>query len=462
MNGDQLTADIVTAFLVEASVQRYGSHAGGTLEKAESLLAAHPSLAAANIYTAAVLGDEAMVKHFLLANPVLVTQKGGPYEWDALTCLCFSRYLRFDKKRSDGFVAAAKTLLDAGASANTGWTEAGHQPMPEWESVLYGAAGIAHHAALTKLLLDYGADPNDNETVYHTPEYYDNDALKVLVGTGKITAENLMLMLVRKHDWHDYDGVKWLLEQGADPNAQRKWGGSMHHAVLRDNDPEIIQLLLDHGGDPRMLFRGQSVTSIAARRGRGDLLQLFEQKGFADNLQGADALLAACAKHDTNAIDTLLKNEPRVLPVMLSEGGRWLANFAGVGNTKGVGLLLDLGVPVTALFKEGDAYFEEAANSMALHVAAWRGWHSTVALLIGRGAPVNVTDGNGNTPLVLAIRACTDSYWRYRRKPDSIRALLQAGASLQSVSYPTGYEEADELIRSYLPTHGKTDPGKPA
>jgi hypothetical protein len=32
--------------------------------------------------------------------------------------------------------------------------------------VLYGAAGVAHHADMTRLLIDRGADPNDEETPY--------------------------------------------------------------------------------------------------------------------------------------------------------------------------------------------------------------------------------------------------------------------------------------------------------
>src|SRR2546430_12538092 len=50
----------------------------------------------------------------------------------------------------------------------------------------------------------------DGEAVYHSPETHDNAAMKLLVETGKLTAENLALMLIRKHDWHDYEGVKYL------------------------------------------------------------------------------------------------------------------------------------------------------------------------------------------------------------------------------------------------------------
>ena len=52
-----------------------------------------------------------------------------------------------------------------------------HGSVPEFESVLYAAAGVAFHAGLTRLLLERGANPNDGETPYHSPESYDNGAL---------------------------------------------------------------------------------------------------------------------------------------------------------------------------------------------------------------------------------------------------------------------------------------------
>ncbi|MGH9619822.1 MAG: hypothetical protein ACRD45_08970 [Bryobacteraceae bacterium] len=111
----------VYAFLVAASVPRGAWHSSGTLAQAEELLKQHPAIPGSSIYTAAVLADDIAVRRFLKADPSLTTAKGGPYGWDALTYLCFSRYLRLDKERSGGFLAAAKALLDAGANANTGW-----------------------------------------------------------------------------------------------------------------------------------------------------------------------------------------------------------------------------------------------------------------------------------------------------------------------------------------------------
>jgi ankyrin repeat protein len=454
------TDDIRAAFIDAACVPLDSGHASGTLERAKAILAAHPEVATSDIHTAAVLGDDAAVGRFLQLDPANATAKASPRDWDALTHLCFSRYLRLDPARSDGFVRAAQALLDAGASANTGWYERNHQPTPEWESALYGAAGIAHHPELTRLLLARGADPNDGETPYHAPESLDNRALKVLVESGKLNDEGLTTILLRKTDWHDYEGIAWLLERGIDPNRMSRWGKTaLHNAALSDNALRIFEVLLDHGADPTLLATradrsprlssGRSVVAIAARRGRGDVLELFERRGIRIELHGVERLIAACARNDAAGVRSIVDREPRVVGELLAEGGKVLAEFAGNGNTDGVGHLLDLGVDVGALFTEGDGYFDVAKDSTALHVAAWRAQHQTVKLLIQRGAPIDVVDGRGRSALSLAVRACVDSYWAYRRSPESVEALLRAGASMNGVAFPSGYAEIDQLLSSH-------------
>lgn len=142
----------------------------GALEPAEAILAAHPDLPGRDIHTAAILGDDALVRRFLAQDPQSVSATSPPYGADALTHLCFSNYLRLDPSRTPAFLRAATALLDAGASASAGFFDPAHQPHPEWETALYGAAGVAHNPELTRLLLERGADPNDEEAVYHSPE----------------------------------------------------------------------------------------------------------------------------------------------------------------------------------------------------------------------------------------------------------------------------------------------------
>jgi ankyrin repeat protein len=271
-------------------------------------------------------------------------------------------------------------------------------------------------------------------------------------------------MLVRKADWHDYEGIKHLLEHGVDPNRMTRWGyTALHQALRRDNRLDNIELLLDYGADPAIKTAAEVETqfspglgvngnrsgiAIAARRGRGDVLAALDRRGVAMGLSGVDRLIAACARNDHAGVRAITAGEPQLVRELLAEGGRLSAEFAGTGNMEGARLLLDLGISVAALY-EGDPYFGIPEGSTALHVAAWKAWPGTVRLLIERGAPVNAVDGNGRTALQLAVRACVDSYWTGRRTPESVEALLRAGASINGIKIPCGYQEVDELLKAH-------------
>lgn len=412
--------DIRTAFITAATWH-------GDLEEANALLARHPELRSSDIHTAAILGDDAAVRRFLAEDKRNATATSPPYGGDALTYLGLSKYLRLEPARSPGFLKAAEALLDAGADPNGGfWTTGQH---PERETALYGAAGVAHHPGLTRLLLEHGADPNDVEAVYHSPETYDNRAMRLLVETGRVTPENLSLMLIRKHDWHDYDGAKYLLEREVNPNYQRQRGWiAIHHAIARNNALALIELLLDHGADPMLRKDGTTAIERAVRKGRADLLKLFAQRGFSTEVTGVDRLIAACALDDAATIRQIREREPNLVRELLAQGPTLLAEFTGTWNTAGARQLLDLGVPVNARYG-GDGYFDLPKDTTALHVAAWQSRADLVALLIERGADVNARDGKGRTPLMLAHKACVDSYWTERATPEPARLLVAAGAT---------------------------------
>jgi ankyrin repeat protein len=440
--------DPITAFVEAACVPMDGAwHASGSLDRAQLILAQHPEIAEHDVYTAALLGNHAAVRRFVERDPDLVTSTGQLYDWDPLTYVCFSRYLRLDRQRSDGMVRTARVLLERGASANTGFYSQDHEPDPSMETVIYGAAGVARHAEMTRLLLEHGADPNDGETPYHAPEGYDNDALKVLVESGKVDAGGLMTMLTRKHDWHDYDGIKWLLEHGAEPNRMSHWGKrALHQALERNNAVRFVELLLDHGADPELANRdGRTAIAVAARMGRADVLDLFVRRGLSIELERGNALLAACARGDAVTAAAIASQNPGIVASLEAEDPALLADVAGSGNTDGVRIMLDLGFSVASRTNRTGS-----RSDTALHVAIWRSRHDTAKLLIERGAPLEATNQQGETPLAHAVRGHLHSEWTRDRTIEIIATLLAAGARVDAVtSFPSGDAEVDDLLRRY-------------
>jgi ankyrin repeat protein len=86
-----------------------------------------------------------------------------------------------------------------------------------------------------------------------------------------------------------------------------------------------------------------------------------------------------------------------------------------------------------------------------LATLAGNGNAAGVRQLLERGSPVDPADAKGRSPLALASKACVDSFWAYRRTPESVEALLRAGASVRGagVRFPSGYAEVDDLLRRY-------------
>ena len=442
-------SDVVNAFIEAACVPLDGSaHVSGTIDRAKTLLADNPEIANASVHTAAVLGNDSAVRQFLQIDSANATIKGGPYDWDPLTHLCFSRFLRVDAKRSDGFVSAASLLLDAGADPNTGFFSDEHEPSATFESVLYGAAGVAHHAGLTKLLLDRGANPNDGETEYHAPEWFDNRPMELIVESGKLAPIGLTTMLHRKLDWTNYEGVVWLLQHGADPNAVSRWGNrGLDHAIGRDNTLRFFEALLDHGADPRLTTAdGVNAVMRAAGAGRSDVLDLFEQTGFRFKLEGEAAFLAACARGDSALAEKLAAENADIVESLKVDRPETLAYFAGAGNTEGVRILLDMGFDI-----ESRSTHPGSNRNTALHLAVWRERLPVVELLLARGASVAATNPAGDTALGLATRALVEmSEWTPHESTDIVAALLQAGADVGAVRrFPTGSAEADDLLRRF-------------
>jgi ankyrin repeat protein len=407
----------------------------GSLEPAAAILAVNPAIATHSIHAAAILGDAPTVRQFIARDPASATEKGGPKGCDALTYLCFSTYLRLEPAaRTSGFLDAATALLDAGADPNTGFYAGEERVQSEWKCALYGAAGVAHHPELTKLLVERGADPNDGEVAYHSPETLDNRTLKVLVDSGKLTQDSLRLILARKMNWHDDGGFAWLLDHGVDPNAVHWKSRPLEDALAHGCPIHYFEQLLDHGADPALPSNnGRSTFAGAARMARVDVLDLLERRGFAVKLDGDDAFLAACARADEAAARRMVAADPELVGRVESRDPTLLIEYAGADNTAAVRLLLDLGFDIGAARTEP----RWSRGVTALHEATSHCRLETVKLLIDRGAPLAAKHAeSGRTPGDVALLCITEqSEWTPDQKSIPIaRALLEAGAPFNEKS----------------------------
>jgi hypothetical protein len=92
-----------------------------------------------------------------------------------------------------------------------------------------------------------------------------------LLESGKLNSTSMTTLLLRKGDWHDTKEFASFWNTGG-PECHDALGKLCCTTLQRDNRP-VIALLLDHGEIlNKNVHNGVSAASIAARRGRGDVL----------------------------------------------------------------------------------------------------------------------------------------------------------------------------------------------
>lgn len=108
----------------------------------------------------------------------------------------------------------ARLLLKAGADPNQSWVSA---PDRHLVSALYGSAGKNHDRELTALLLGAGANPNDNESLYHSTECKDLTCMQLLLEAGaSVEGTNAVHHIL---DREQLAGLKLLLRYVKDADA---------------------------------------------------------------------------------------------------------------------------------------------------------------------------------------------------------------------------------------------------
>ena len=210
-------------------------------------------------------------------------EPGGPRGWPPLNYACQSVFA------PRGLV---RELLERGADPNSTYTNE-YGPM----SALYGAAGVVHDPEMTRLLLEHGADPDDNESVYHSTEADSTECLRLLLEHGAATRETNALAHALDDDREEH--VRLLLEAGAPADE----GFLVAHAVRRGRGPSYIRLLAEHGADVDRpggeTWRGEvplrTPYQHAVLRNRDDVAAELERLGATTAVSDVDRAVAAVA-----------------------------------------------------------------------------------------------------------------------------------------------------------------------
>ena len=305
-----------------------------------------------------------------------------------LALVAFSGLARLPEVHG-ALLAALHTLLARGANPNAALRDGEHD-LP----ALYGAVARARSLPMVQALLAAGAEPNDNESLYHATENADPRFVAALVGAGaRWAGTNALLRLL---DREDVPALQQALALGAGVHERGPGGRTpLHHALVRGRSAAVVRELLAHGADPRARDdHGGDAFWHARRLGDAAVLAALGDAPPAD-----DALLAACAAADEPAARALLAADPGAIARLPPHALRLLPDQAQRGRLDAVRLMLALGWPVDV---PGDW------DASALNQAAFRGDATMVRLLLAHGARWTERNGYGGDALGSCLHAAAN------------------------------------------------------
>ena len=206
--------------------------------------------------------------------------------------------------------------------------------------------------------------------------------------------------------WAVYEGdlveVRRLLQAGADVHARSNYGATALSLAAQTGDAAILRALLKAGADPNEASgEGQTALMAVARTGNleaaNELLRAGADVNARERWGQQTPLMWAAATGQPAMISLLLKHGAR--PDLLSAVREWPRKVTAEPREKSM----------------------DRGGFAALHYAAREGCVACIASLVKGGADIDIADGQGTTPLILALM---------NLNYDVARTLIDQGADI--------------------------------
>lgn len=401
--------------------------------RARQLLAGKPHLAKANIYTAAVVGDIAAVADFL-AKGADVHTKGGPFDWEPLL---YAAYSRLDSEaEGDSTLEAARLLLEAGADPNAGFLWDWGGQFPCLFTALTGVLGLGEAGPpietqhqywyeFARLLLEAGADPNDNQGLYNRMQYPDNEHLKLLLEFGLGKGEG--------GPWFKRFFRHWPLAathtqpSGYVPRTPAEILAYQFRWAIGADAFERVKLFVENGAD----VKGLTISQKDCTPEMADYLAANGATVTPHTPSTAEVFAEACKRADADRARELVVSHP----ALRNNLDDLFTTAAEEGSVDSIRLLVELGADVNG--KTGSPR-KWPHDTSPLWWAAHVGGLDAVRLLVELGADLHARDPNYDaTPLDSA---------NYKGRREVVEYLVQLAPIFDAVRYG-GLDRVRTLVR---------------
>lgn len=258
----------------------------------------------------------------------------------------------------------------------------------------------------TRELLAAGANPDERDYLFRTPDEYAHRARR----RGVVSAEECIYELERMNG-----KIKFATEQGCTP---------LHWACHDGNVARIEELVDEELAALNWRRLGAlSPMEVACHAKKPESVRALLQAGVPCHTEGMSPLHAACLSGDVDCIRILLEAGA---PINAFDNNfRTPLTTACIdGHVNAVSFLIEHGADVDA---------HEPGYVMALHAACQTGSLECVLLLLNEGVDTECHDDWESTPLICAVERYR---LRYRRDVSSsiVRALVDAGADVNKVN----------------------------